>query len=183
MQQLTFITSNQGKLKQVQHFLHHPIIHQPLDLTEIQSLDLREIVTHKVKDAYSKINAPVLVEDVSLIFVALNKLPGPLIKWFLSSLGTQGLCDILPPDADRSAIAEVQYAYYDGENLEIFTGQTKGKIALTHKGEDFGWNPIFIPEGYDRTWAEIPLEEQKNFSMRAIALQQLDEFLEKQNDY
>ncbi len=49
---ITFITGNLGKVEQLKRYLHYPVTHQKLDLTEIQSLDLLEVVRHKAKEAY-----------------------------------------------------------------------------------------------------------------------------------
>src|SRR5688572_11256576 len=92
---LTFITGNPAKAEQLRRHLEYPVEHQKLDLHEIQSLDLREIVEHKAKDAFRQVGKPVLVEDTSLIFHALGRLPGPLIRWFLEELGNPGLCKLL----------------------------------------------------------------------------------------
>lgn len=51
------------------------MLHEKIDLDEIQSLDLREIVEHKVRQAFEKTGKPVLVEDTSLRFEALGNLP------------------------------------------------------------------------------------------------------------
>lgn len=51
------------------------VLHEKIDQGEIQSLDLREIVEHKARQAYEKLHKPVLVEDTSLMFTALGKLP------------------------------------------------------------------------------------------------------------
>ncbi len=55
MQSITFITGNQKKADYLAKYLGFPIEHQKIDLDEIQSLDLREIVEHKVKQAYEKV--------------------------------------------------------------------------------------------------------------------------------
>ena len=55
MQSITFITGNQKKADYLARYLGFPIEHQKIDLDEIQSLDLREIVEHKVKQAYEKV--------------------------------------------------------------------------------------------------------------------------------
>jgi len=108
----------------------------------------------------------------------LGKLPGPLIKWFLQELDVTGLCDLLKDDADRSAVANVTFGYYDGKELQIFEGEIKGSIAVIPRGKrGFGWDPIFIPEGYEKTWGEMSREEQDETSMRRIALQKLEIFL------
>lgn len=177
---LTFITGNAAKAEQLSRHLEYPVEHQKLDLYEIQSLDLQEIVEHKAKDAFQKLGTPVLVEDTSLRFHALGKLPGPLIKWFLTELDNEGLCKLLNGYRYRSAVAEVCFGLYNGQDLQFFGGNMKGTIASSPRGErGFGWDPIFIPEGYEKTWGEMNEEEQKTSSMRRIALKKLEAFLRK----
>ena len=86
MQSITFITGNQKKADYLARYLGFPIEHIKLDLDEIQSLELQEIVEHKVKQAYAKIKKPVIVEDASLEFTALGRLPGPFIKFFFEEM-------------------------------------------------------------------------------------------------
>ncbi len=66
MAHITFITGNQNKADYLSKFLDISLAHCKIDLDEIQSLSLSEIVEHKVKQAYSIIKKPVLVEDTSL---------------------------------------------------------------------------------------------------------------------
>ena len=177
---ITFITGNVAKAEQLGRHLAHPISHQKLDLVEIQSLDLHEIIEHKAKEAYKQVGGIVLVEDTSLTFNALGQLPGPLIKWFLTELDNTGLCKLLDAYDDRSAVAEVCIGLYDGKELRTFEGEARGSIAPTPRGEKgFGWDPIFIPEGHEKTWGEMDHEEQKETSMRRIALHKLEGFLKE----
>ena len=176
--QPTFITSNISKAEQLSWHLGIELKHMAAEVPEIQSLSLLEVVEHKAKEAYKVVKGPVLVEDTSLVFNALGKLPGPLIKWFLHELDNEGLCRLLDNYSDRSAIASVLFGYYDGNKLYTFDGQTKGMIANQPKGElGFGWDPVFIPSNYDKTWAEMTMEEQSDSSMRRIALSKLEAFL------
>ncbi len=176
---ITFITGNPGKAKYLSDYFHLPVEHKKLDLPEIQSLSLREVVEDKARRAYAEMGTPVLVEDVSLVFTALGKLPGPLIKWFLESLGNGGLCRLLDGFDDRSAVAEVEFGFCDGEEVRVFRGQMKGIVAEAPRGEvGFGWDPIFIPDGHSKTWAEMSGDEKHATSMRKIALEELGKFLE-----
>ncbi|MEK7153184.1 MAG: non-canonical purine NTP pyrophosphatase, partial [Patescibacteria group bacterium] len=90
----TFISGNQHKVDYLAKWLGRPIEYQKIDLDEIQSLDLKAVAEHKVRQAYAILKRPVLVEDVGFTFEAMGRLPGPLIKWFLEELGVAGLCNL-----------------------------------------------------------------------------------------
>ncbi|OGK17245.1 hypothetical protein A2690_02250 [Candidatus Roizmanbacteria bacterium RIFCSPHIGHO2_01_FULL_39_12b] len=179
-QSLTFITGNISKAQEISYHLDFPLLHKKLDLLEIQSVNLIEIVTHKVDNAFKQIKFPVLVEDTSLTFTAFGKLPGPLIKWFLQELDNKGLCKMLDGYSDRSAQAEVVFALHTGRAITLFSGTIRGTIAKTPRGvRGFGWDPIFIPEGWTKTWGEMTKEEKAQTSMRKIALAKLEKYLKK----
>src|SRR3989344_7455466 len=152
MESVTFITGNAAKAQFLVDYLKRPIEHHKLDLAEIQSLDLREVVEDKAKRAYEILKTPVLVEDASLELRGLNNLPGPLAKWFYEALGNEGLCRLLDSADTREATTRCMFALYDGETMHIFEGDMRGSIASQPKGESgFGFDPIFIVEGYDVT--------------------------------
>ncbi len=182
-QELTFITGNSAKAKYLSEYFHLAVVHKKLDIPEIQSLDLREVVEAKAKSAYVMLGTPVLVEDVSVTFIALKRLPGPLIKWFLETLGNEGLCKLLDGYPDRDAVAEVMYGYCDGGEVQFFHGRVEGHISTNPRGETkFGWDPVFIPNGHtEQTWAEMSGDEKHATSMRKPALKLLSDFLAKQN--
>ena len=150
--------------------LDFDVEHKKVELDEIQSLDLKKIVEHKVRQAYEIVKGPVLVEDVSLRLDALGGLPGPLIKWFLEEIGAEGICDLANKLDNHKATAEVCYGYFDGKTLKFFIGQKKGTIAPETRGEDFGWNKSFIPEGSAKTYAEMAGEETAKFSLRSTTV-------------
>lgn len=178
MDQITFITGNPAKAERVKKYLPVPLSHKAVDLPEIQSLDLHEVVEHKAREAYSHVSGPVLVEDTSLRFTALGKLPGTLIKWFLFEINNQGLCKLLDGYDDRSATAEVCFGLYDGDTVHFFDHQIAGTIAAVPRGgTPFGFDSIFIPNGSIKTWGEMSEEETTIFSMRRPALEKLNVFL------
>lgn len=178
MKDIVFITGNQNKADYLAKYLDMPIPHQKIDLDELQSLDLREVVEHKVREAYKIIGAPVLVEDISLTFTAMGRLPGTFIKWFLQELDNDGLCKLAATLPSQDAVASIMYGLYDGKTLEIFEGTTKGTIAPEPRGGGgFGWNPIFIPDGATKTYAEMVDEELMPYSHRADAVKKLREYL------
>lgn len=180
MKSLTFITGNPNKVAQLGKYLNFEIAHAKLDIPEVQSLDVEEVAIAKARAAYALLGTPVLVEDVALTFEALRSLPGPLVKWFLESIGTEGLTKLLSGYENRSAVAEVCFALCDESGVNLFKGTRRGTIADTPRGEtDFGWNPVFIPEGKEKTWAEMDEGEQRETSMRRLALEKLQTYLDE----
>lgn len=174
---ITLITGNTGKAEEVSRYLGIEIDHQSIDLEEIQSLDLEEIVKDKAMRAYEKIKTPVLVEDVSLVFHAMGKLPGPFIKWFRKELENEGLCRLID-GKDRKCTATVCYGYCDGDSVKFFEGSMEGSVSETPRGDNsFGWGPIFIPDGLEKTYSELSNEEQSSVAMRNKALKKFREFL------
>ncbi len=177
MTDLVFITGNQHKADYLAKWLGVPVPHRKVDLDELQSLDLREVVEHKVRQAYDVVKKPVLVDDVSLIFTAMGRLPGTLIKWFLEEMGNEKLCDLAKALPNQEAISEMMYAVYDGKELTIFTGKVAGNIASKPSGNSFGWNNIFIPNGYTQTYGEMDEEQFNACSHRGQAIEKLRAFL------
>lgn len=184
MKDFIFITGNQHKVEYLEKWLGKPVRHQKIDLDEIQSLDPRTVVEHKARTAYERCSEPVLVEDVGLRFHALGALPGTLIKWFLEELGTDGLCKIMQPFANKHATAFITYGLFDGTDLRFFEGAVEGSVADTPRSleelewkHSLSWNSVFIPDGATKTYAEMTDEELEIYSHRKIAIEKLQEFL------
>jgi non-canonical purine NTP pyrophosphatase (RdgB/HAM1 family) len=114
-----------------------------------------------------------------LVFNALGGLPGPLIKWFYKVLGNDGLCKLLDNYENKNIIAEVAFAFCDEGGVKVFSGKMEGKISRKPKGSGgFGWDPIFIPKGCKKTWAEMTKKEKHDTSMRKIALWKMKEYFD-----
>lgn len=159
-----FITGNQNKVDYLSKTVGMELPYQKIDLDEIQSPDPIVVAEHKVRQAYEIIKKPVLVEDTSLSFDALDGLPGTFVKFFVEAEnGLENMCRMLDGLKDRSAYASAIYAYYDGMNLQIFSGRLNGTIASSPRGEGgYGWDQIFEPEGYNGlTRAELSPEEDR----------------------
>ncbi len=180
MKKLTFITSNPNKATQLSKYLSIELQHQTLELDEIQSLNLEVILQHKAKQAFAKVNSPVIVDDTSVVIKSFGKLPGPFIKWFLKELGPEKICNMVKSFKDRSAIAEVGVAFYDCKQLLIFKGKIVGEISDKPKGDrGFGWDFIFIPKGYNKTRGQMSQSDYDQTSPRRMALKKLEKFLGK----
>lgn len=175
---LYFITGNQNKLKEVKLVL--PEVEQlDIDLPEIQEVDAKEIIKQKLLEALNHAKGEFIVEDTSLYLDCLKGLPGPLIKWFLKTIGIDGLADIVEKLGDNKAEAKTIIGYAKNhEELFFFEGVVKGRIVQSRGETNFGWDPIFLPYGFEKTFAEMGQEEKNKISMRRDALNKLKEFLE-----
>lgn len=168
------MTSNPGKAREVESILGVPLERLDIDLPEIQALDVAEVVREKAASAFAIAGRPVIVEDTGLSIDALRGLPGALVRWFLVTVGAEGICAMIPAGAERGATARTAVAYCDGETLEVLTGETRGVIVPRPAGEGgFGWDAIFRPEGASRTFAEMAQAEKDAYSMRRLALERL----------
>ena len=174
---LVFVTGNANKLRETQAAIGDSITIEAhsLDLPEYQG-EPREIAAKKARDAYAIIKAPVIVEDTSLCFNAFGGLPGPYIKWFLENLKPEGLYKMLSAFEDKSAYAQCVFAYFDGATMKDpiwFDGRCRGTIVPPTVTSKFGWDPIFKPEGYDVTYAEMDTAEKLRISHRGLAIEMM----------
>jgi non-canonical purine NTP pyrophosphatase (RdgB/HAM1 family) len=178
MTKITFITGNQSKADYLAKYLGFPVEHQKVAVDEIQSLELQEIVEHKVKQAYEVVQGPVIVEDVSLEFNAFGRLPGTFIRFYVDEVPFETICRALD-GLSRDAVARCTFGYYDGEHLEFFEGHLKGRIADHPAGENgYGWDQLFIPEGYDVTRASLDEADDKVTYLKIKPFAKLKGFLE-----
>lgn len=96
-------------------------------------------------------------QDTALCFDALNELPGPYIKDFLSNIGHEGLNKLLAAYPDKSATALCTFAYCASPDSDpvLFEGRTRGYIVPARGPGNFGWDPIFEVEGTGKTQARL----------------------------
>uniref|UniRef100_A0A7S2U835 Inosine triphosphate pyrophosphatase n=1 Tax=Attheya septentrionalis TaxID=420275 RepID=A0A7S2U835_9STRA len=186
---ITFVTGNKKKLEEVKRILGgdgseelpFDITNEKIDLPELQGHDPVEIAIEKCKVAAAQVQGPVMIEDTSLCFNALNGLPGPYIKWFLDKCGHSGLNKMLVGFDDKTAYAQTVVAFTLGVNQEVhvFDGRTNGRIVQARGPLDFGWDPIFEPsEGSGhKTYAEMEKTEKDAISHRGRSFAKLQAFL------
>lgn len=171
---VSLISGNEGKAREYATLLGIYVSAVKEDLIEIQSLDVVEVVKHKVQDAYSKLQVPVLVDDTGLALNAWNGLPGALVTWFLASVGAQGVLDMAAGVTDRTATVTTALGYADANGVRVFTGTLQGTLTTERRGDGgFGYDSIFVPAGSDRTFAEMSSEQKNAISHRRLAVEQL----------
>lgn len=162
------------KLIEARQILGIEIEQYQVDLNEIQAIEVKDVISHKAREGYQLVEAPILVEDTGLYLDAWNGLPGALAKWFLKSVGNVGILKMLQPFKNRAAQAKTWVGFWNGEQFIYGRGEINGMIAFEERGENgFGWDFIFIPEGREKTFAEMTAPEKNAISMRREALEDL----------
>ncbi len=125
-----------------------------------------------------------IADDSGLEVDALGGEPGVRTKRYFGENVPPGkrnrrLLELLPGRTDRGArfVCAIALAWPDGR-VEIFEGECRGRIAERPAGTlGFGYDPVFVPEGHDRTLAELPAEEKNRISHRGRASAKLRERL------
>lgn len=180
---ITFVTGNTKKLEELKNILgtNFPfeIDNHKLDLPELQG-EPEEVAIEKAKLAAKALNGPILIEDSSLCFNALGGLPGVYIKWFFEKLGNEGLHKLLAGFDDKTAYAQCIFTYCAGPNSEpiTFVGQVHGKIVAPTGPTTFGFDPIFLPNGYDITFGQMDKELKNKISHRYNSLMKVKKYFE-----
>lgn len=178
-QGLIILTGNQNKVTEFERLLGVELENIKLDLVEIQSTDVRDVARHKAEEGYKKLRRPCFVDDTGLTIHCWGELPGALIKWFLESVGNEGILDMLKSAPSRSATVTTAIGFCNQNGSQVFVGELDGKIADKSKGENgFGYDPIFIPKDSNRTFAEMTNAEKDAISMRAIASKAMKQSLQ-----
>ncbi len=193
--QIVFATNNQNKLKEVQSMLPKHI--QLLSLADIGcSEDIPETqptikgnAIQKAQYIKTNYNHNCFADDTGLEVEALDGEPGVYSARYAgpqrnSEDNMHKLLSELQHKNNRTAQFKTVIALHLNGNLHTFTGICKGEITKEKQGEEgFGYDPIFKAEGYEKTFAEIPLEEKNKIGHRGKAVKQLIEFLEKQESH
>ncbi|MDR2541477.1 MAG: RdgB/HAM1 family non-canonical purine NTP pyrophosphatase [Candidatus Peribacteria bacterium] len=175
---MKFVTGNHHKREEANAIVGGNLEMVSIDLAEIQSIDVVEVISHKAKAAYEALGEPALCEDVGLVFNAWNGLPGAQIKRFMQTVGREGILKMLSGFDDRSARAVCCVGRYDGKEVHHVLGVCEGGIATSVRGESgFGFDPIFLPQGHEQTFAEMPKEAKNQISHRYLAWKQVNELI------
>jgi XTP/dITP diphosphohydrolase len=172
---LLFVTSSDGKFREAASIWKGSLERVSLDLPEIQEASIEDIARAKGKAAFAKLGRPCVVEDAGLELSAWGGLPGAYVKWF-EHAGLEVLCRALDGFEDRSAAAVSVLCLASSSGETIATGRVEGSIARAPAGDGgFGWDQIFIPDGHDRTFAQMSAQEKDAISHRRKAWEALAE--------
>ncbi len=187
--QIVFATNNQNKLREINHILGDSF--QLLSLRDLKIEDdipeneptLEGNALHKARHIYRIVNIDVFADDTGLEIDALNGQPGVHSARFAgeakdSNANIDKVLALLGPETDRRARFRTVIALVIDRKEYLFEGTVEGRILNEKRGnEGFGYDPVFVPEGSSRTFAEMPLSEKNLISHRARAFEKLRKFL------
>lgn len=190
MQEIVFATNNQNKLHEVSNLLGNK--YKVLGLKDIgceeeipetaETLEGNALL--KAQYVYQNYGKNCFSDDTGLEVEALNNAPGVYSARYAgeeksAEENMNKLLLELGENSNRKAqFRTVVALIIDGQEL-LFEGAVHGNIIHNKRGgQGFGYDPIFIPNGYDKTFAELPLSEKNKISHRALAVKKLIAYLE-----
>lgn len=184
MKNLVFATGNIHKLQEVQGLFKEGFALSCLkDVNITEEIpetadNLIDNALQKARYVYEKCGIPCFADDTGLEVDALGGAPGVYSARYAgeqkdSKLNMLLLLNNMNGKTNRNARFRTIIAYIDENAQEhIFEGEIKGKIIENMAGTNgFGYDPIFVPEGYDKTFAELSSEIKNTISHRARAME------------
>lgn len=190
MRTLCFVTRNANKLKEIQHILGDGI--RLVTLADIGCIDpipepfetIHENSKAKALYVWEHYDVDCFADDSGLVIPALNGEPGVHSAHYAGpqrddKANIRLVWEKLKNKANREAyFLTVITLVLDGE-IHVFEGKAEGEIRMEEKGQNgFGYDPIFQPQGYEVTFAEMSLDEKSKISHRSKAFQKLKAFLQ-----
>jgi XTP/dITP diphosphohydrolase len=175
--ELLFVTTNANKVKEARAILDDvEIIHVNREYPEIQA-ESEDVVLFAMD--YIKEQEPFIVEDTSLYVEPLKGFPGSFASYVQKTIGNSGLLKLMDGVEDRRAFFETCIGLsYKGK--KVFKGRCYGSIGFEPRGNNgFGFDPIFIPDGYEKSFAELSTEGKNSLSHRGRAFKALKKHMKK----
>lgn len=179
---LSFVTTNVNKFLEVREIAAEfgvEIEHINLPYLEIQSSNLEDVAKIGAQQAYGMLKRPCFVEDSGLFIDELRGFPGPYSSYVFKTIGNEGILKLMNGVVNRRAefVSVIGYCRSPTE-VFVFRGVTAGEISHEVRGSGgFGFDPIFIPSGESRTFAEMSITEKNKFSHRGKAVKNFLEWL------
>ena len=192
MKKLLVASKNQGKILEFKNILTDFEIISLLDFEFSPDViedgnSFQENAVKKAVEIFNFSKTPTAADDSGLEIDYMNKEPGVHSARFLSENATdyERNCKILEllknvPEVERTARFRCELAFKNDKLLKVFSGVIEGKIADEIKGSyGFGYDPIFVPEGYNKTFGELGKEVKDRISHRAAALKKFSEWIKR----
>ncbi|PKP21714.1 MAG: non-canonical purine NTP pyrophosphatase, RdgB/HAM1 family [Bacteroidetes bacterium HGW-Bacteroidetes-21] len=191
MKSIIFATNNLHKLEEVQQILHAKF--KVMSLSEVGINEeipedhetLEENAMQKAEFVFARTGLPTFADDTGLEVESLGNLPGVYSARYagpdkISADNVKKLLHELKDESNRKARFRCAIAYISSDEKRIFNGIVEGKIIHECRGRDgFGYDPVFVPDGNDLTFAEMSADEKNKISHRGRAVSLLAEYLLK----
>ena len=166
---LYFVSSNNHKFQEAKIILDSFGIKLGFiksTLEEIQSNSLKEIALCKAKDAFSKCKKPLIIEDDGIFINSLNGFPGPYSSYIFKTIGNKGILNLLKQNRKAKFVSIITYC--DKHILQSFDAKIVGSISKSEKGKGWGYDPIFIPNNSQKTFAELNNKNELSHRYKAL---------------
>ena len=190
MNKICFVTGNKNKLREVQKLLfsYHLLSLDDLNFTD-EILETEDTIEGnallKADHIYKKFEINCFSDDTGLFVDSLDGEPGVKSARFAGDSSNSEdnirlVLEKLIGEENRDAIFRTVICLIINGEINYFHGEVNGVITKEKTGDKgFGYDPIFIPEGFKKTFSEFTLEEKNKLSHRAIAVSKLVKFLNK----
>jgi XTP/dITP diphosphohydrolase len=181
---IKFVTTNDGKFKEVSEmFAAKGIELARLNQSypEIQADSVGEVVEYGLKTIPAE-EGDLLIDDSGLFIEKLGGFPGVYSSFVYKTLGCQGILKLMMGWTARGARFETCFGLRVSGETHIFHGKCEGVISTEMRGNSgFGYDPIFIPKGQRKTFAQMTVKEKNDFSHRGKAARLAVKFLLKES--
>lgn len=169
---LRLVTSNPGKFREIRAIFAAQglrLAWERRELPEPQADDLEAVVRAKLAQL-PRNRTTWVVDDSGLFVPTLGGFPGVYSAYALRTIGLAGLLRLTRGRPTRATFRTVAGVRYGGV-VRLFRGEVAGRLVRTARGRHgFGYDPIFQPDGWDRTFAEVPMALKNGVSHRARAM-------------
>jgi XTP/dITP diphosphohydrolase len=170
------VTSNDGKFREIsQQMKEHSyeLEHIKTTYPEIQADTLDETIIPGLRWLMERYSRPIMIDDSGLFIDSLKGFPGVYSAYVFKTLGCDGILRLMDSVKDRSARFECCIGFMmPGGNPLLVKGTSRGSISSRKAGTGgFGYDPVFIPEGYSKTFAQLEIPEKNKISHRGRAIE------------
>lgn len=183
--ELYLITSNPSKYQEIKKVLsssHIKVKRLDIDIPEIKSLDPQTVITDKIQKAFAIIKKPVMVDDTGIFFHGYKNFPGTISRFVFLTLGFKGIFKLITHHQPAVLKSYVGYLDKTLKKPKIFIGICRGKLIKKIKGPrrtKMPYDNIFIPDGEQKTFAEMGISGKQKYDHRSKAVRKLAKYLIK----
>jgi len=170
------VTSNDGKFREISQQMReqgYELEHIKTTYPEIQAEAIDDTITPGLRWLMERYPRPLMIDDSGLFIDSLKGFPGVYSSYVFKTIGCDGILRLMKDVKNRSARFEccIGFMAPGGEPVTV-KGVAEGSISHEKAGSGgFGYDPIFVPEGYSKTYAEIEISEKNKISHRGRAIE------------